>query len=522
MGIFLYSDRIVNQLQELYNNFKSDFLLEDEFEIISTESYIEMRKKSEISDGYVLEDVPFFVLKHHSLFDIMKSSYYFFLNSHKYQSIIFREADIVFYFRYENKKMFFKEKDTDKRVKSEISIKDLRECLLYYHNGSVMNEKNGSTAIANKENFLIQGHAFDTNVAASKHRAMLEYLERIAASITLPSTLKRTFNEISAPKITPKLFGAYKKEAMTKYELVPYHDDLEMNWVKGKSVYSNEECYVPEQMVQYLITDMDNKCIIDSSNGCAVGNSLEEATLYALLEVIERDVFMNYWFGDLTLEKIVHEDKRILSKEMYYNELGYNLSFYSISNPTDIPVVWGLLTSQNERNPIYSITGLGCHLNIEEAIYSSFGEVNNSFVTLTNNQKENLLEEIERIGNSGKITALIEHLYYFASYKAKDIITNKIQDSKPIHVSILKKKMPTTNIDIRDDLHYVIEQIKPVYKDAIIVDQTNNFLESISLKCVKAILLGAIPLDFTSELIRVMDDEVSKMKIKQKNFHPLA
>src|SRR6185437_9882246 len=44
--------------------------------------------------------------------------------------------------------------------------------------------------------------------------------------------------------------------------------------------------------------------VFECSNGCAIGGGLEEAVLGGLLELVERDSFLNGWYGAARLPRI--------------------------------------------------------------------------------------------------------------------------------------------------------------------------------------------------------------------------
>ena len=42
----------------------------------------------------------------------------------------------------------------------------------------------------------------------------------------------------------------------------------------------------------------------ETSNGCAIGGSLEEAIFHGILEIVERDAFLLTWYAKLPLPRL--------------------------------------------------------------------------------------------------------------------------------------------------------------------------------------------------------------------------
>ncbi len=71
------------------------------------------------------------------------------------------------------------------------------------------------------------------------------------------------------------------------------------------SMTHNRTRYIPSSYC-YLSYPYENdvKMCPGSSNGCASGNSLEEAFLYALLELAERDAVAAWWYNRIKRPRV--------------------------------------------------------------------------------------------------------------------------------------------------------------------------------------------------------------------------
>ena len=71
-----------------------------------------------------------------------------------------------------------------------------------------------------------------------------------------------------------------------------FHPDLQLLWIEGRDLLSDEPAWLPYEMVHTDYTlpfPSGSGCFIDHSNGLASGNDLVEAINHGLCEVVERD-----------------------------------------------------------------------------------------------------------------------------------------------------------------------------------------------------------------------------------------
>src|SRR5205085_812111 len=119
--------------------------------------------------------------------------------------------------------------------------------------------------------------------------------------------------------------------------------DLKMYWVWGYSLTERRYILVPEQLVYYCNHSYRQPLFVhECSNGCASGTSFEEAILYALLELMERDEFLITWFAKLALPKLDYSNVRDRQFQFIcdrINRLGYDVTLFDMRLDMPIPVV---------------------------------------------------------------------------------------------------------------------------------------------------------------------------------------
>ncbi|WDF49011.1 YcaO-like family protein [Paenibacillus sp. KACC 21273] len=489
-------------------------LLQDHIYISNSQNYIneKMNQKSKRNAMYNYY--------HQSTEDIYKHIYYYFVHQERYSFISIDSCCIQMEIKYPIRENELKNHSSYKRLDSQVRMDELKYYLMEYKAGYIIKTDGNNISIMNREYSLIEGfgYEFDKNMALKK--ALFEYLERCMASYELKGKIVDTYNNLKSQAINPEVFGLYNKK---NRKLASYEPDLILEWIEAKSLINNHSIYIPEQWAQYLKKDILNQYVYDSSNGSAIGNTYKEASLFSILEAIERDLFMQNWFYTHNFKRIEFDSAKemfLQGAELYFQQLGYDLEFYYMENAMSIPAVWCLIRSNDVQNNLYSITGLGCHLHIAHAIKAAFFEAYKAFEDLINQDQVKLLAEIQRVEKIKEIDKVMDHLYYFLSYESKMVIEKKLKGIESIYYSKLLSNS-YEHIDIEEELKNLLNKASTCYEDILIVDQTNDFLEKFSLHCTKAILIGSIPLDFTTHFIRPYHN-VSDEKIKQKNIHPLA
>lgn len=117
-------------------------------------------------------------------------------------------------------------------------------------------------------------------------------------------------------------------------------------WVRATLAGSGACKWVPQSMVQYLLDDGALASRYRNSNGCALGNSFEEAALFGALEVIERDALLATWYSASSPPRI--EPASIDCAEtagllMLLSSGGYEVACFDITLDLGVPTALVLM-----------------------------------------------------------------------------------------------------------------------------------------------------------------------------------
>ncbi|NOU49859.1 hypothetical protein HG263_04830 [Pseudoalteromonas sp. JBTF-M23] len=165
----------------------------------------------------------------------------------------------------------------------------------------------------------------------------------------------------------------------------PYH------WCKTLSLTSNEPVYVPAEVVyaQFQLVEDSQRISMPDSNGCASGNTLNEAILHGALELIERDAIAIWWYN-----KIPRHHIQIASIDSEYVKNIHNefegsartLNIIEITSDISVPVY--VAVSYNKSTKTEVLYGFGCHVDPLVAIERAVSEVCQLVPAIANSQTQ--------------------------------------------------------------------------------------------------------------------------------------
>jgi ribosomal protein S12 methylthiotransferase accessory factor len=143
------------------------------------------------------------------------------------------------------------------------------------------------------------------NPREAEAAALGEALERASAVLPSDETVLAKYDDVKAEAVDPCAWDLFDRATRAEPGFpyaAPSRSEV-TNWVWGWSVTSSRPTLVPAARV-FLSTPihcLGGQAEYPLVSGFATGNTLEEATLSGLLEVIERDSFMIAWANRLSL-----------------------------------------------------------------------------------------------------------------------------------------------------------------------------------------------------------------------------
>lgn len=158
----------------------------------------------------------------------------------------------------------------------------------------------------------------------------------------------------------------------------PFDLERELDWTPIWSLTHQVFKYLPTAYCYYgYPTQNPPDCWADS-NGCAAGNTLEEAILQGFMELVERDSVAIWWYNRLQKPQIdldSVDDPYVQTLRQYYHSLDRQLWVLDLTSDLGIPTFAAI--SRRPDRPVEDIVlGYGTHFDPQIALSRALTELN--------------------------------------------------------------------------------------------------------------------------------------------------
>jgi ribosomal protein S12 methylthiotransferase accessory factor len=203
--------------------------------------------------------------------------------------------------------------------------------------------------------------------------AIGEGVERYSASRWSPeNVILASFAELGSQAFDPRCLVLYDEAqyAQEHFPFAPFDPDRPIHWTAGRWLDTGESVWLPA-LATYMNfpASREEQFGQASSNGLAAGATLEDATLRALYELIERDAFLLYWLARRPARRIAEDGCEAITERALreVERLGARTELYLLDVGTRVPTVVCLGLGDGRSWPGATI-GLGTHANIDVAV----------------------------------------------------------------------------------------------------------------------------------------------------------
>ncbi|MDR7238110.1 TOMM precursor leader peptide-binding protein [Neobacillus drentensis] len=343
----------------------------------------------------------------------------------------------------------------------------------------------------------------------SELTAILEGLERYCG---IEPRGKRTvvrdsYHNVKQNALNPTRVGLHEKEQYAKpqFPFKPFHPDTPMNWVWGYSLSQERPILVPELLAYYSLGY--GECFVyETSNGCALGGSLEEAIFHAIMEVVERDSFLITWYAKLPLPRLdlrSANDKELqLMVDRIQEVAGYDLYVYNSTMEHEIPSVWAVAKNRRSKG-VNLICAAGANPDPVRAVKSAIYELAGMMVRHDEKLEANQQKYEQMLQNPYAVRTMEDHGLLYGLREAEERLNFLLDDQRPLRTFAEEFKQPPANTDLKDDLQEILNKFRLLNLEVIVVDQTTPITKRNGLFCVKVLIPGMLPMTFGHHLTRV-------------------
>ncbi|KAB2339981.1 TOMM precursor leader peptide-binding protein [Actinomadura rudentiformis] len=346
------------------------------------------------------------------------------------------------------------------------------------------------------------GHAY--NYDESVLLGILEGLERHAGMRPrhVARTVVDTYENLAADAVDPLECGVYTDEY---YEGDPYHvrytPRLRIPWVWGHSLRDDRPVLVPEILAYYHVDDPVNKFVQECSNGCAVGSCREEAILFGLLELLERDAYVLSWYGKARLPEI---DTRSIPDprcRMMIDRIalcGYDVRLFDTRVEFSVPVVTAVGV-RRDGGPGTLCVGAGTSLDPESAVKAALGEIANTIPGFDVHSAAGTAELRAMAADYHRVVTLADHPRLFGLPEMAAQMDFLLDHPAPRPMTEIYRGWAARrprHLDLLDDLRFVVGEVTSAGFDVIVVDQTSPEQHDAGVRGACVIAPGLLPIDF--------------------------
>lgn len=224
--------------------------------------------------------------------------------------------------------------------------------------------------------------------AQARAGCMAEAVERYCG--TFQGDEPRVFGSLNALKpyaIHPNdVMGFSQKQYANRaagkcagYQIPELFDpDVQMDWTPLWSLREKAWRLLPTTYCYYEAPSQSGFCA-SNSNGCAAGNTIEEATLHGLLELIERDAIAIWWYNRLNRPPLESArldsfaSRRVADLTREQAAAGRSLALIDLTNDLGVPVIGAV--SADHRSGGNIVFGFGAHLDPSIAALRAVSEL---------------------------------------------------------------------------------------------------------------------------------------------------
>ena len=208
-------------------------------------------------------------------------------------------------------------------------------------------------------------------------RAVLEHIERRAQfdPPVHPRTEWGSYRSLGPVAVEPSEFGLYTRVQCSRagFGLAPHHPDAPLDWVSAVDLLTGNDRLVPIEFVYPRAPLVRLPIVAETSSGTAAHFDAELALQGALLELVERDAAMIFWYRQprTTIVQVESVPVPELREELRaVQELGFVVALCHLASDIGLPCF--LVLALRGARVAY---GLGCAPSHGDAVAHALREL---------------------------------------------------------------------------------------------------------------------------------------------------
>ena len=159
---------------------------------------------------------------------------------------------------------------------------------------------------------------------------------------------------------------------------VPFDPSAEIDWSPVWSLRDERFKYLPTSLLYFFYAGLPGYRFHADSNGCAAGNTIEEAIVQGFLELVERDAYAIWWYNRLQRPQVdltQFEDSYIHDLKALLAETGRRVWVLDVTSDLGIPT-FVTVAHWTENGQEFVDFGSGAHFDPRIALLRAMTELN--------------------------------------------------------------------------------------------------------------------------------------------------
>ena len=334
--------------------------------------------------------------------------------------------------------------------------------------------------------------------------ALGEALERYAAMTWQPArSISSTYDGLDRPALHPRDLVLF---ADHQYDVVPFRrwqPETELEWVPAQSLMTGDEVWIPLLATHLGYRPPTAAALFPAtSNGFAAGPDWAQATLRALLEVVERDAFAIAWSHRLAGRCVAAADvpdEQTRAIAAAHARRGVELVVHLL--PTDTSASVALAVAWSRRAPA-AVIGAAAAMEPVAAARSAVLEAMQVRPLLRTRLRRSAVRArmAELASAPSKVASLDDHDLVYADPSAAAagmrFLRDAPQESWPDAV-------PSLLAQGNDSLGFLTRSLANVAPDVLAVDVTPPDVAGLGVRVVRGLVPGFVPIWFGADQARL-------------------
>jgi len=364
------------------------------------------------------------------------------------------------------------------------------DCFHFYAQAS------STSAFVAQKNFANAGGASaDRSLAMAK--AIGEAVERYCSAIYDQEDFPLTSFE-SAPfrSIPPEEFALHSHEQYQQpgFPYVPFERSTLVRWAPTLDALTGETCHIPASMVYmpYYFDEGDGERPIAQriSTGLACHCSFAEAAVSSICEVIERDAFTITWQARLDrpqirLDTLSDRNRELVSR---FERSGHAVTLLNLTMDHGVATVLGVLRHQVPEAPAL-VFAASADPSPEQAVRKSLEEL--AHTRRLAQQLKRTLPRFVPGPEYNNVATQDDHVHFYTDHANAPLVDFIFSSNDRMAFGEIPD---LATGDPEGDLTAVVQRIRGVGYQVLLVDLTTPDMAELGLTVVRAVIPGFHPL----------------------------